>query len=166
MSTQRERFKVAMEHAESVLQRPISKSDLARGAGVKPPSVQDWFERDVKLHAEVALRAAAFLRVRPEWLVFGGNEPMTLDGEKIATEEDRAPYVVLTEQEFALLAAFRTQGPHAQAMLLAAAQVMPKGKSAKSDYGPSQGERLAKNNPADRNKGRKDDNTSSEGGAE
>jgi phage repressor protein C with HTH and peptisase S24 domain len=52
-------------------QRP-SKADLARAAGIKPPSVSDWFTGKTKsLRGETLLAVARALGVTPEWLNTG-----------------------------------------------------------------------------------------------
>lgn len=49
-------------------------ADLARAAGVKPPSIADWKSGDTKtLKAEPAIRAAMFLGVSPLWLACGAG---------------------------------------------------------------------------------------------
>lgn len=49
-----------------------SKADLARSAGVKAPSVSDWFTGDTKsLKAAPLVKAAMYLGVSPLWLATG-----------------------------------------------------------------------------------------------
>jgi len=65
----------------------VSRAALARAAGVKQPSVTDWFKgRTVSLKGDTLLRAAKYLRVRPEWLESGAG-PMTLSAAE--AESDR-----------------------------------------------------------------------------
>jgi transcriptional regulator with XRE-family HTH domain len=52
----------------------ITLAELARQAGVKPPSVCDWLSGKTKaenLKAAPLLRAALFLQVNPSWLLMG-----------------------------------------------------------------------------------------------
>lgn len=56
----------------------VSQASLARAVGVKQPSVNAWFSGDTKsLKAEVLVRAADYLRVRPTWLS-GVGGPMEI----------------------------------------------------------------------------------------
>lgn len=71
MSTLRERLAIAMEGPPQSTQ-----AQLARAAGVKPPSVSDWLSGKTKtLEGSNLLSAARHLRVNPEWLA-SGRGPM------------------------------------------------------------------------------------------
>lgn len=49
-----------------------SQTDLAKAIGVRAPSVNDWISGKTKtIKGENLLRAASYLRVRPEWLSMG-----------------------------------------------------------------------------------------------
>lgn len=64
-----------------------SQTDLAKAIGVRAPSVNDWISGKTKtIKGENLLRAASFLRVRPEWLSMGRG-PMRQDdlGPAIST---------------------------------------------------------------------------------
>ncbi len=51
---------------------PATQADLAKACGVSAPSVSAWFSGDTKaLKANSAAKAAAFLNVRLEWLLYG-----------------------------------------------------------------------------------------------
>lgn len=78
MSTLQDRMSEALQHRQSTASNPnnVNQAELARACGVQPPSVSDWFSGKTKsLRADTALRAAAYLRVRPEWLS-DGRGPM------------------------------------------------------------------------------------------
>jgi len=69
----------------------IRKSELARVAGVKPPSVSDWFNGRTKmLDGDHLLKVAAYLNVRPEWLATG-RLPMRADGANASTASSLLP---------------------------------------------------------------------------
>lgn len=58
----------------------FGQNAIAKAAGVSEPSVSAWFTGATKpdqIKAEPLLRAAQFLRVRPEWLVFGTGPMVT-----------------------------------------------------------------------------------------
>ena len=66
---------------------PATQADLAKACGVSAPSVSAWFSGDTKaLKANSAAKAAAFLQVRLEWLLYGLG-PMR------ATEDAGAAYI-------------------------------------------------------------------------
>lgn len=66
---------------------PATQADLAKACGVSAPSVSAWFSGDTKaLKANSAAKAAAFLNVRLEWLLYGLG-PMR------ATEDAGAAYI-------------------------------------------------------------------------
>lgn len=70
MTTLAERLQVALDHAG------ISRAQLARACGVKPPSVSDWFSGKTKnLHGMNLMNASNALGVRQEWLG-NGKGPM------------------------------------------------------------------------------------------
>lgn len=78
MSTLRDRIIQALEHRKAIADRGerITMAALARASGVKAPSVADWFNgKTQSLKGEPLLGAAAYLRVRPEWLG-SGKGPM------------------------------------------------------------------------------------------
>ncbi len=93
--------------AKRVLQAMQDKgctaSELARAAGVKPPSVSDWLSGKTKtLKSNTALRAAAFLGVEPLWLSEGKGPKITVSqgktrgfAEAIRQEAQSDPYVLL-----------------------------------------------------------------------
>lgn len=59
-----ERREKSAEHGERV-----TRAALARAAGVRQPSVTDWFNgKTLSLKGKTLLGAAAYLKVRPEWL--------------------------------------------------------------------------------------------------
>lgn len=67
MNTLRERLKEVMDGPPKVTQ-----SALAKACKVKPPSVSDWLSGRTKtLEGSNLLRAAAFLKVSPQWLATG-----------------------------------------------------------------------------------------------
>lgn len=60
---------------------PANQAQLAKACGVRSPSVSDWFSGETKaLKANSAAKAAAFLQVRLEWLLYGVG-PMRAMGE-------------------------------------------------------------------------------------
>lgn len=78
MSTLAERLTIAIDKAE------ISKAELARRVGIKPPSVNGWFSGKAKfLRGENLLSAAAALGVNDQWLATGTG-PMFRD-EQVAS---------------------------------------------------------------------------------
>lgn len=70
MSTLKQRF------AELVKLRPeITQAEVARAAGVKPPSVNGWFSGDSKsMRASTATAVAALYGVSAHWLATGNGE--------------------------------------------------------------------------------------------
>jgi transcriptional regulator with XRE-family HTH domain len=67
-TTLKERLELAMAECEP----PLSQADLARCAGVKPPSVHSWLSGETKsLRANVLMATARALNVLPEWLATG-----------------------------------------------------------------------------------------------
>ncbi len=84
MSTLAERLAIALTKAK------ISKAELARRVGIKPPSVNGWFSGKAKfLRGENLLSAAAALGVNDQWLATGTG-PMLRD-------EQAAPPAVSTD---------------------------------------------------------------------
>lgn len=87
MSSLSERIAAAYAHRQSIAKpdERVTKAALARAAGVKPPSVAEWFTGDTKsLSAEACQQAAAYLGVRPEWLA-AGRGPMLATLSSIST---------------------------------------------------------------------------------
>lgn len=75
MNTLAERLKYAMEVLPL---KKVKGVDLARAAGVKPPSVSDWLSGKSKtMEGENLLKAAKFLGVNPLWLASGVGEIKT-----------------------------------------------------------------------------------------
>lgn len=69
-----DRIRAALEAAG------LTQAELARRIGVSQPSVNDWLSgKTRRLKYETAVKAAAVLRVRPEWLAWG-SEPIR-DGQ-------------------------------------------------------------------------------------
>jgi len=65
---------------ESLSLAGANQSELARAVGIRPASVNDWVSGKTReIEAGNLLRAAAFLKVRPEWLAMGKG-PMRRDG--------------------------------------------------------------------------------------
>lgn len=91
MTSLSERLKVAIADAG------ISKTELARRCGVKPPSVSGWFSGKSKfLRGENLLRAAAALNVSDTWLATGrGHRERTkaADPALVPIRETAAHYV-------------------------------------------------------------------------
>jgi transcriptional regulator with XRE-family HTH domain len=82
MSTLKDRVTRAFERRRAIAApgERVTQAALARAAGVKPPSVADWFNgKTHSLKGEVLLGAAAYLKVRPEWLG-SGKGPMEIEG--------------------------------------------------------------------------------------
>lgn len=68
--TLRDRLELALEAADA------SQADLARAVKVSRATVSDWLSGEIReVKAQKLIRAARFLRVRPEWL-HSGEEPM------------------------------------------------------------------------------------------
>ncbi len=64
---------------------PATQAELAKACGISAPSVSAWFSGDTKaLKANSAAKAAAFLQVRLEWLLYGLG-PMRAGSETAAT---------------------------------------------------------------------------------
>lgn len=63
----------------------ITKAGLARACGIKAPSVSAWFSGDTaEIEGKNLLAAAAYLKVRPEWLATGrGPKSPQSDGPPI-----------------------------------------------------------------------------------
>lgn len=73
MKTLAERLKYAMEVLPP---KKIKGVELARAAGVKPPSVSDWLSGKSKsMEGENLLRASRFLGVDATWLATGAGSP-------------------------------------------------------------------------------------------
>jgi len=78
MKTLADRLALAVSQAPA----HIKKTELARVAGVRPPSVSDWFTgRTKNLVGDNLLKVAAYLHVRPEWLATG-RLPMRPDDDE------------------------------------------------------------------------------------
>lgn len=74
MSNLKDRIEAALKHrvATAHAGETVSKAELARRCGVKPPSVNAWFSGATKtLKGQTLIAAASYLRVRPEWLSTG-----------------------------------------------------------------------------------------------
>lgn len=85
MTTLAERFEKL-----AALRPDISKGDIARSCGVKPPSVTGWFSGGSKnLKAETAIKAANLYGVSLEWLTSGKGE--MLPTQSGATPPDYKP---------------------------------------------------------------------------
>lgn len=69
MTTLKQRFAMLAK------ERPdISRSDLARATGAKPPSVHAWYSGDTKtMKADTAAKAAALYGCNPVWLATGAG---------------------------------------------------------------------------------------------
>ncbi|GAB3755070.1 S24 family peptidase [Lysobacter olei] len=73
-------LKERLESALAAMANPPSQADLARLAGVKPPSVSDWFSGQTKsLRGKSLLAVASALNVNPTWLDTGRG-PMRPSG--------------------------------------------------------------------------------------
>lgn len=84
MTTLQERFEAAWKHRLKTLGpgESISQAELARVCGIKAPSVSGWFSGASKnIDGVNLIKAARYLRVRPEWLALG-EKPMT-DAEPV-----------------------------------------------------------------------------------
>lgn len=96
LSTLAERIRERLDALE------MSDAELARQAKVKPPSVFAWLSGETKsIKGDNLLRAAAALKVTPEWLAYGigrklldngaapppiANEPATYYGDTTIVE--------------------------------------------------------------------------------
>lgn len=92
-STLQDRIEAALKHRAAVAHagESVSKAELARRCGVKPPSVNAWFSGGTKtLKGQTLIAAANYLKVRPEWLS-AGIGPMLNDSEPDATYERATP---------------------------------------------------------------------------
>jgi transcriptional regulator with XRE-family HTH domain len=127
-----------MNTLESRLGKAFNKDQhtqaaLAKAAGVKPPSVADWFNGKTRtLKAEPLVRAAIYLGVEPLWLA-AGEGPMHRSGftarEPTAAYESRPawPFTRLSEasicslsrEELALLEGLILGVAHAHGLTLA-----------------------------------------------
>jgi transcriptional regulator with XRE-family HTH domain len=69
-----ERLKEARENAG------ITKSELAKRAGVSAPTVTDWESGEIKkIDGENLLRVCGVVGVPPEWLIFGSADRQATD---------------------------------------------------------------------------------------
>ncbi len=60
----------------------VNKADIARAAGIRAPSVSDWFSGKTKtIEGANLLAAARVLGVRPDWLATGRGPMRTVDGD-------------------------------------------------------------------------------------
>jgi phage repressor protein C with HTH and peptisase S24 domain len=74
MSSLKERMEAAWKRRLEIAApgERVTKAGLARAAGVRPPSVQDWFSGETKtLKGQSMIGAAAYLRVNASWLESG-----------------------------------------------------------------------------------------------
>jgi phage repressor protein C with HTH and peptisase S24 domain len=62
--------------------KSVSKAELAKACGVKPPSVSNWVDgRTKKLEGESLVRASIFFACNPLWLATGIGEPFAKVGD-------------------------------------------------------------------------------------
>ena len=97
MQTLPERIRAIMEKHQ------CSRSDIARAAGVKPPSVSNWLDGKTKtLKAVPALRLSGNFKLNMQWLTTG-------IGMMDATDESHAAleHAAQSGEELRLLEAFR-----------------------------------------------------------
>lgn len=88
MTTLKQRFALLKE-----LKPGITKADIARATGAKPPSVGAWFSGDTKsMQASTATKVAALYGVSAHWIATGEGEmqlvtpiPQTGDGRDISS---------------------------------------------------------------------------------
>jgi transcriptional regulator with XRE-family HTH domain len=81
-TTLAERLQTALSKKDGATQ-----ADLARACHVSRSSVTDWLNGDIKeLKADSLVRAARFLEVRPEWLLWG-EAPMRAETLKADEKE-------------------------------------------------------------------------------
>lgn len=130
MTTLAERMKTAMGAKGCTL------TELARAAGVKPPSVSDWLSGKTKtLKAATAFRAARFLNVSELWLIEGKGSMRNYatDGHRSdqqKCESEVAPYVAtLSPRDLPfplkeIIDIAKTMSRDAQIMLLERAQIL------------------------------------------
>ncbi len=86
-----------LQAALSTLHPPATQAELAKACGVSAPSVSDWFSGETRaLKANSAAKAAAFLQVRLEWLLYGVG-PM-----RAMAETDSAYTVAMPEPAISL----------------------------------------------------------------
>jgi len=84
MSTLSERLQIAIKGPPKV-----TKKALAAARGIKPPSVSDWFSGRTKhIESSNLLAAAKFLKVNPDWLVYGKGEMRPDDKLREKLEEN------------------------------------------------------------------------------
>lgn len=75
----KDRIAAAFEHRQRIAEpgEVVNRAALARASGVKEPSVHAWFSGATKsLQGAVLMKAAAYLRVNPDYLA--GNSPVML----------------------------------------------------------------------------------------
>ena len=84
-----------LTHALGQMDPTPSNADLARAAGVKPPSVTGWFNGSTKSLGKALLPIARFLNVNPEWLD-SGHGPMrpasNATGARFGVQEAKSAY--------------------------------------------------------------------------
>jgi len=95
MSTLSERLQIAIKGPPKV-----TKKALAAARGIKPPSVSDWFSGRTKhIESSNLLAAAKFLKVNPDWLVYGKGEMRPDDKVKKISEENENVETFSTDDE-------------------------------------------------------------------
>lgn len=88
MSTLSERLEELMKGNPEYTQ-----ANIARGCGVKQPSVNDWLSgRTKRMRGEVLLKAAAFFQVDEQWLATGLGEKNKL--KKVQLESSDTKQVI------------------------------------------------------------------------
>lgn len=94
MNTLAERLRYAMNTAQPKKAKGV---DVARAAGVKPPSVSDWLSGKSKtMEGENLIYVANYLNVNPLWLANGIGE---------MRPSDKAPIISLVQTERAVYGA-------------------------------------------------------------
>ncbi|MDR1350914.1 MAG: helix-turn-helix domain-containing protein [Zoogloeaceae bacterium] len=109
MQTLSERIRALMHKHQ------CSLSDVARVAGVKPPSVSNWLDGKTKsLKVEPALRLAKYFKLNMQWLTVGiGSMDVA-----IANEQQMTEHVAQNSEEHRLLEDFRNTPVFLRARLL------------------------------------------------
>jgi transcriptional regulator with XRE-family HTH domain len=119
MQTLPERIKAIMEKNQ------YSQSDIARVAGVKPPSVSNWLDGKTKsLKTDPALRLSRYFKLNMRWLTAGiglmdadASPPLHVDehvaqncGERRLLEDFRNTPLFLRPMILSLLSSFASLG--------------------------------------------------------
>jgi transcriptional regulator with XRE-family HTH domain len=108
MQTLPERIRAIMDKHQ------CSKSDIARIAKVKPPSVSNWLDGKTKnLKAAPALRLSRYFKIHMQWLTAGVG-PMELADDPRAENERAAQ----NHEECRLLEDFRNTPPFLRPLFL------------------------------------------------